>query len=54
MRQWPIGDDPDSMRQEVVLQLLAHHEDCVKQLLYLWVPCLSILKDFTDKKQVVA
>jgi hypothetical protein len=37
------------MRQEVVLQLRGHHEDCVEQLLYLWVPCLSILKDLIDK-----
>jgi hypothetical protein len=49
MSQWSTGDDPNSIRQEVLLQISSHHEDCVEQLLYLHVPCLSILKDLTDK-----
>jgi hypothetical protein len=37
------------VRQEVVLQLPGHHEDCVEQLLNLRVSCLGILKDIADK-----
>jgi hypothetical protein len=47
--QWPIGYDPNCVRQEVVLQLPSHHENCVEQLLHLRVLCLSILEDFADK-----
>jgi hypothetical protein len=31
------------MGQEVVLELPGPHQDCIKQLLNLRVPCLSIL-----------
>jgi hypothetical protein len=37
------------MCQEIVLELPSHHEDCVEYLMYLRVPCLSILKDLADK-----
>jgi hypothetical protein len=49
MRQWPIVHDPDCVRLEVVLQFLGHYENCVEQLLHLWVLCLSVLEDLTDK-----
>jgi hypothetical protein len=32
-----------------MLELPHHHEDCVKQLLNLWVSCLSVLQDFANK-----
>jgi hypothetical protein len=47
--QWPIRDDPNSMRLEVVLELSSRHEDYIEKLLYLWVPCLSIFQDLANK-----
>jgi hypothetical protein len=39
----------NSVRQEVMLQLLGRHEYCVEQFLHLWIPYLSVLQDLTDK-----
>jgi hypothetical protein len=49
MREWSIGHDPNSMGQEVVLELPGRHKDCIEQLLDLGVPCLIILQNLTDK-----
>jgi hypothetical protein len=37
------------MGQEVVLELPGHHKDSIEQLLNLWIPCLSVLQDLTNK-----
>jgi hypothetical protein len=42
MRQWMIRYDSNNVDQEVMLELPGRHEYCLKQLLYLRVPCLSI------------
>jgi hypothetical protein len=44
-----IRDDPNNVCQELGLQLPGCNEDCIEQLPNLRVPCLSILKDLTDK-----
>jgi hypothetical protein len=36
-----------------VIELLGHHKDCIKQLLKLRVPCLSIIHDLTDEVHVL-
>jgi hypothetical protein len=32
-----------------MLQLPGRHEYCIEQFLHLWISCLSILQDLTDK-----
>jgi hypothetical protein len=47
--QWTIIYNPNRMHREVMLELPGHHEDHVEKLLNLWVPCLSVFQEFTDK-----
>jgi hypothetical protein len=32
-----------------MLQHPGHHENYVEQLLHLWIPCLCVFQNFTDK-----
>ena len=39
----------DRVSLEIVAQLALNHDDCIKQLLDLWIPCLGFRQHFTDE-----
>ena len=44
-----LGDHSHVIRLKIVAELSGHNQDCLQELLDLWILSLRLVQDFTDK-----